>query len=426
MSRPGKRRIETSRLKAFTSFSDSFSTSLKSGWKVWDGTWTSQSNSLSSSNSTGLLTVPISKSNVTASINLPVGSGMGISFWVKDSANYWAAFPYSSSYQVSTCVNQSCSGTENYTVTQNCSCPFVGYSYPSTCNSGACSGSETFTNYRSCSCPARSTSNCSNQSCSGTETFTNTRSCSCSTVGLYGYCTYTTNSQTVVRGCYSGFSGCSNPGDTETVAPGICGCPTGQNKVCCSYTQTTQVWSYSCCSYTGQVCQYGSTNQSTCNNGSCSGTETFTDTRSCSCTTTYPSTCNNGSCSGVEAFTDTRSCSCPQTPVYSSTCNNGACSGTYSYQASRNCSCTTNYTRSVKIVKVINGTQSDIGSISISSLPTSVSVTTSGNSVTVSGSGFSQGFTNSDSTIYKNFGIIKSNGGAEQSSAISSFSVTAN
>jgi len=423
MTRSAKRRVFTTRLKAFNSFSDTFSTvTTKSGWKTLTGTWTSGSNLFSTSSGSAIAIVPLSKSNATVSTIIPSGGGTGVAFWALDSSNYWAAYGYSTSSNSSTCTNSACSGTENYTVTQSCSCPFAGYYYPSTCSNGTCSGSENFTNYRSCSCPSTSVSNCNNGSCSGSETFINYRSCSCGTTALYGYCTYTAGTTTTTSaGCYSAFSGCNAPYG-ETPAPGICGCPTGSNKVCCTRTTTTSgSWSYNCCSYTGQVCQYGTTGYSTCNSGACSGSESFVDSRSCSCTITSTSTCNSGACSGSEAFTDSRSCSCPQTAIYNSTCNNGACSGTYSYQASRSCSCTTNYARKVRVVKYISGSPTTVGEFTVSSMPTTISVLTNGTSVTVTGSGSSNTYTNSDGTTYKNFGILKTDGGAEQSTAISSF-----
>lgn len=424
MRRVSRRRVVNTRLRAFTSFSDLFSsTTLKSGWKEISGSWTSGSSALSTFSTTGLISIPMSKSDATISIGVPSGTGVGVYFWGTDSNNYWASYAFSTGSTVSTCTNNACSGTENYTVTQSCSCPFAGYYYPSTCNNGSCSGSEQYTATRSCSCSYVSSSNCNSGACSGSESFTNYRSCSCSTVSLYGYCTYTPGTTTSTSaGCVSAFSGCA-PQYTETSAPGICGCPTGSNRMCCVSTTTTSgSWSYNCCSYTGQVCAYGTTNQSTCNSGACSGIEAFTDSRSCSCSVTSSSNCNSGSCSGSENYTASRSCSCPQTAYYSSTCNNGACSGTYSYQASRSCSCTTTYARKLRTVKVVNGTSTLVGEFTISSVPTTIQIITSGTGVSVSASGASASYTNSDGTTNKNFGIIKTNGGSEQVSAISTFS----
>lgn len=423
MRRVSRRRIMNTRLRAFTSFSDSFTSStLKNGWKTLSGSWSAGSNLLSTSSNTALISVPLSKSDATISIGVPSGSGVGAYFWGLDSNNYWASYAYSTGTTSSTCTNNACSGTENYTVTQSCSCPFAGYYYPSTCSNGSCSGSEQYTATRSCSCSYVNVSNCSNGSCSGSETFTNYRNCSCTQVDLYGYCTYTPGTTTSTSaGCVSAFSGCA-PQYTETPAPGICGCPTGSNRMCCVSTTTTSgSWSYNCCSYTGQVCAYGTTNQSTCNSGACSGIEAFTDSRSCSCSVTSSSNCNSGSCSGSENYTASRSCSCPQTAYYSSTCNNGACSGTYSYQASRSCSCTTTYARKLRTVKVVNGTSTLVGEFTISSVPTTIQIITSGTGVSVSASGSSASYTNTDGTTNKNFGIIKTDGGSEQVTAISTF-----
>lgn len=479
MRKSGRSRVINTRLRAFTAFSDNFgSATLKSGWKVLSGGWTSGSNSLVASSSGSLISVPLSKSNATVTATLPSGSGVGLYFWGLDSSNYWASYVVSTGSTVSTCTNNACSGTENYTVTQSCSCYQTGTVQQSTCNNGSCSGIEYFTNYRSCSCYNVSSSNCNNGSCSGSESYTATRSCSCNpgasncnngscsgvesfadsrSCSCYysgGVCSYTPGSTTYTSlGCYSAFSGCNSGTETSCNGPGglnVCGCPCGQSKVCC-YTVTTTSGYYNCavgCSYNGQYnpqCYFNSTcnsgacsgveyfmntrscscpSVSNCNNGSCSGTETYTATRSCSCSLVQVSTCNSGACSGSESFTDSRSCSCSQVPTYASTCGNGACSGTYSYQATRNCSCTTTYSRILRTIKVVNGVQSTIGDISISSLPTSIQIVTSGTSVSVSGSGSSANYTNSDGTTNKNFGIIKTSGGSEEISSASSFTAT--
>ena len=443
MKRSAKRRVFTTRLKAFNSFSDTFSTSTtKSGWKTLSGTWTSGSNAFSSSSGSALAIVPLSKSNATVSTIIPSGGGTGVAFWALDSSNYWAAYGYSTSSTSSTCSSAACSGTENYTVTQSCSCPFAGYYYPSTCGNGACSGSENFTNYRSCSCNTSYGTCAQNQgTCVSSPNYT-------TCYYPQTTCVYTAgSSSTISLGCYSAFSGCSQYSYPygETSAPGICGCPTGANKVCCTQVVTTSgSWNNGACSYSGQTVTSSTLSPSGCNYpgqsiatgtysfnyGSCSyaGQQVNIGWNYGSCSyagqvvatgTSY--TCISQACSGVEAFTDSRSCSCPQTALYSSTCNNGACSGTYSYQASRSCSCTTNYARKVRVVKYISGSPTTVGEFTVSSMPTTISVLTNGTSVTVTGSGSSNTYTNSDGTTYKNFGILKTDGGAEQSTAISSF-----
>jgi hypothetical protein len=479
MKRLSRKRIINTRLRAFTSFSDNFSSaSLKSGWKSLSGSWTSGGNLLTASSVNSLISIPLSKSDCTITATLPSGTGMGVYFWGLDANNYWASYAVSSGTTTSTCTNNACNGTENYTVTQNCSCYQSGTTTQSTCNNGACSGSENFTDYRSCSCSAVSVSNCNNGSCSGSENYTATRSCSCGpgpsncnngscsgaelfadyrTCSCYysgGVCSYTAGSTTYTSlGCYSAFSGCNSGTETSCNGPGglnVCGCPCGQSKVCC-YTVTTTSGYYNCavgCSYNGQYnsqCYFNSTcnsgacsggewftnsrscscpSVSNCNNGSCSGTENYTATRSCSCSSVNVSNCNSGACNGGEFFTNTRSCSCPTVPVYASTCNNGACSGTYSFTATRNCSCTTTYSRKLRTVKVINGVQSTVSEFNISSLPTSIQIVTSGTSVSVSGSGSSANYTNSDGTTNKNFGIIRVSGGSEEISSISNFTAT--
>lgn len=461
MKKGFSRRIIFTRLKAFSSFSDNFSSSsIKSGWKILSGSWTSGSNTLSAGSVNSLITIPLSKSNATVTATIPSGTGVGIYFWGADSNNYWASYAVSSGNTVSTCSNNACSGTENYSVTQNCSCyddlrtrNCSCSSVPvqvSTCNNGSCSGSENFTATRNCSCTTQTIypSNCTNGECDGVEAYTATRSCTCGYSG--GTCSYTPGSTTYNNmGCASAFSGCSTAyQETACNGPGglnVCNCPCGVSRVCC-YTTTVTSGSYNCatgCSYDGQYnsqCYFGSN----CNNGSCSGSETYTAYRDCSCSAQQiqVSNCNNGSCSGSETYTGTRSCSCSTQNVQVSNCNSGACSGsenyyvsvstcgsgacsgTYTYTATRNCSCTTTYNRKLRTIKVVNGVQTTVGEFNISSLPTSIQIVTSGTGVNVSSSGSSQGYTNSDGTTNKNFGIIRISGGSEEISSASAFTAT--
>lgn len=82
---------------------------------------------------------------------------------------------------------------------------------------------------------------------------------------------------------------------------------------------------------------YTETANSTCTNGNCSGTESFTFS---------VSNCNNGACSGTETYQGPSTCEPYSSQcsgnyvVQTSNCTSGACSGTESY--TQTCSCTTN------------------------------------------------------------------------------------
>jgi len=86
-----KIQVITSRLKAFNTFFDAFTSALNSAWKIINGSWASSSNTAYSStpaSSYPLATVPMAKSNVTAQIET-AGQGTGIALWVTDSGNWW-------------------------------------------------------------------------------------------------------------------------------------------------------------------------------------------------------------------------------------------------------------------------------------------------------------------------------------------------
>jgi hypothetical protein len=387
MRRSSRKRVITTRLKAFSSFSDTFSSSsIKSGWKVLSGSWTSGSNNLTGS-SAGLISVPLSKSNATVVATIPSGTGVGTYFWGADANNYWASYAVSNGTTTSTCTNNNCSGTENFTNTRSCSCT----NGASNCNNGSCSGSENYTATRSCSC-SPGASNCNNGSCSGSENYTATRSCSCSTqygtcaqtttygtcsqsttygtcawiqtygtcaiVNTYGTCSYTPGGTTYTSlGCYSAFSGCNSGNETSCNGPSgmnVCGCPCGVSKVCCyTVTTTSGSWNYVGCSYSGEQVVTGSSwNIQGCSwvgqqyptGGSWNYSGCIYEGQQVATGTSW----NYSGCSsnGQQVVTGTSwnysGCSSNGQQVVigsSSTCNSGACSGSENYTASRSCSC---------------------------------------------------------------------------------------
>lgn len=448
-----KKRSIYTRLKAFSFFSDTFtSVGLKSGWNSLSGLWVSNGSSLTSANSTALIAVPVSKTNASVSVNIPSGqTGMGPAFWVSGAGSYWASFSNTTiSTGPSNCNNGACSGSENYIATRNCSC----YDTYGTCQQvyGTCQSS-TSPSYGTCQLYT-SYGTCTQTTSYGT----------CVNSPVYGTCSYTPG-QTVYtsQGCAGAFSGCA-PQYNETTCNGpngmnVCGCPCGQNRVCCYTTTVTSGgynypgctypgetvatgfydWNYPNCNYSGEQVPIGTSwNYSGC---SYEGQQVVTGSSwnyaGCSSNGQQVylgevTTWNYGGCSynGQQVYLGFNYSGCSSNGQQvvigqASTCNSGACSGTENYNATRSCSCSTSTNRIVKTIKSINGIVSTVGSFSVSSAPTTISVVTSGNSVLVSAAGSNATYTNSDGTIYNSFGIIKNDGGTEQGSSVTSFSVTA-
>lgn len=389
-----------SRIKAFSSFSDNFSTSsIKSGWKRNSGSWSILNNNLVTPSESAIISVPVSRSNATVSVNLTSGlSGVGPLFWY-DGTNYWASYlEVLQSSGPSNCDNGSCSGNETYTTTRNCSC---------TTNYGTCQSS-TYPIYGTCSQTTGT--------CFSTTTQTTTGSWNC--------------------------SGCSSNG--QQVVTGTSTTPRSYLREASRYTKTTaqRTSGYNHCPYVAGPCRDEYTWSVYCNPGeelssySCFSPATTTTTY-CTCnysqTTTSNTTWNYGGCSSngqtVVTGWNYGGCSSNGQQVVigqSSTCSNGNCSGTESYTAIRSCSCSTITNRNIKTIKYENGVETVIGTLSVSSNPTQIQIQTNGNNVTISAGGSSATYTNLSSTKPKNFGIIKTNGVLEQGNSVSSFSVLAN
>lgn len=446
----------SSRLKAFSSFSDSFNTgTIKSAWKQNYGSWNLSNNTLTSSSSNAAISIPVSKSDATATINLPsAASGVGVLFW-SDGINYWAAYPeISTSTGPSNCNNGLCSGTENYTATRSCSCSNVY---------GTCSSSS-YTSYGTC---AQTTG-----TCSGTVS-TTYGTCSSSTSYIYDICEYSvsttygtcSSSSTTITSYEVNDGGSCAPIGGSTVGCSNCAgggpCGTG-GFVCCRVTYSSTSWNYSGCSYNGELVATGTS--TTWNYPGCSysgqvvvvNTRTVWNYAGCSydgqtiatgSTTSwnYPGCSSNGQtvvtgwnyggCSYVGQQVVTGSgtswnyggCSSNGQQVLigqNSSCSNGSCSGTENYTATRSCSCSISTNRVIKVIKYENGSQSIVGSFNIGYTPTQIQVQTSGNNVTVIAGGNSGTYVNS-STKPKRFGIYRTSGILEQGNSVSSFSVLA-
>lgn len=415
----------SSRLKAFSSFSDNFSTpTIKNGWKQNLGLWSLLNNNLVSTSNNAIISVPVSRSNAMVSINLPSGSsGVGPLFWY-DGTNYWGSYlEVSQSTGPSTCNNGSCSGVENYTATRSCSCSSV---------TGTCQSSS-YAVYGTCQQTTGT--------CSITGYTDNTVTCSSSTTTTYHNCQYagsiTSASYYVGDGnsCFAGGSqvSCSN-------CSGMCG---SQGFICCRTETTSPYWDHPNCTYTGQQIPISSTtwNHPSCSyNGQTIVVSQTTNWNYAGCSSsgqTVVTGWNYGGCSsnGQQIYLGNATswnyggCSSNGQQVVigqSSTCNNGSCSGTENYTATRSCSCSTITNRNIKTIKYENGVQTVIGTFSVSSNPTQIQIQTSGNNVTVSAGGNSATYTNLSSTKPKSFGILKTNGILEQGNSVSSFSVLAN
>lgn len=108
--------IVISRLKGFTSFSDSFSlaSGMKTGWKSVRGTWASATTNAISTDSESnypLSTITMSSSNFTGSAS--VTGGTGLSYWVSDANNWYATVSYNTSSQSQVCDQNFVENTSN-------------------------------------------------------------------------------------------------------------------------------------------------------------------------------------------------------------------------------------------------------------------------------------------------------------------------
>ena len=481
-SKSRKRKIISTRLKAFTSFTDTFSSlSLKSGWKSLSGTWVPTLSGIVVAESSAILSVPTSKSDATVTVSIPSGStGIGVSYWISGAGSYWASYANTLiNIGASNCNNGNCSGSENYTATRNCSCTnnYGTCSLTYTDVYGTCArsyGTCVLTNvdqYGTCSL-STSYGTCAQSTTYGT----------CSSTTSYSICSYTAGTTSYSYFTVSKFSDdCSFYANTTQICAGNCNgqtgtCLTGASKGCCKTTTvssgsynyagctyngqliaTGSSWNYAGCSYSGQQVVTGTSwNYSGCssagqqvvtgsswNYSGCSynGQSVYLGQSS---SWNYSGCSSNGQqvvigwnysgCSSVgqsiylgqsSSWNYSGCSSNGQQVVISQTsnCVNGNCSGTESYITSRNCSCPSTIVRTVKTIKSVNGTVTNVGSFAVTSAPTSISATTNSNSVTITAGGSSNTYTNNDGTTYKNFGIIKDDGGTEQGSSVSSFTV---
>lgn len=105
-----KQVVVSSRMKAFATFSDVFSSGFRSGWKTIRSGWGASSNTASASTSDYPISVAkMSKENVTISLKNP-GQGAGAALWVSDAGNWWGVV--SKQEQCSGCG--SCTSTNPY------------------------------------------------------------------------------------------------------------------------------------------------------------------------------------------------------------------------------------------------------------------------------------------------------------------------
>ena len=306
-----------------------------SAWEAIKGTWYADGSSAKSDDAASNYSIAAISLSENSTTSVSVSVGTGVAFWVTDANSWWAST--SRATQSSTCDSGACSGSENYTY----------YTYPSTCSNGACSG--TYTTYTN-------VSNCNNGACGGIETYTATRSCSCTTdvVSSWG---------TSIGRQYE--------------------CTSADNSIGFSFVN-------------GGTCTF---RYSTCSNNACSGTEPYTATRVCSCTSQANET----------------NCSCPQT----------------SNIGTRSCSCT--YAYFLTLIKSVGGTVSSAAStISLSSQAAAIAVSTQGNNITataysdtaMTSSLNSISHTASSPTTSPKSGIIKAPSSSSQGSTVDNFRIT--
>ena len=132
-----KRNIVTSRLKAFYSFSDTFQSALRSGWKVIRSGWTAGSSqaSISDASTYPILSTTMASPNVTIDIKNP-GIGTGPALWVTSSGE-WYGLVTSQNISVGTgnCSSANpynpCGATNPYNPCAYYNNPYSYYAYPS-------------------------------------------------------------------------------------------------------------------------------------------------------------------------------------------------------------------------------------------------------------------------------------------------------
>lgn len=395
-------------------------------WTNRTGTWyangsAAQSDTAASSYPVASVTFPADDVTVSASVS----GGTGPAVWVTSSGDWYAAILYWTQVNSTYSCNCSCNGhyiSTSTPVYYSCSsCAQCG-SYVSGGSSYAATNNptQTFTGwsyYGSASGPY--------YSCPNGGTLNGTR-CETTTV---------TQGTTVSLGCYSAFSGCtyySYP-YAETPAPGICGCPTGSNKVCCtqyipggtttsSYTATI---SYSCSvgetGHPGAASCYTAT-YSTTNNYSCPSGGTLSGSTCYIAGTTTCYSCQNYTC-GVNYY------------VAGSAFVSG---GTYPNCDAYGASCQTCGTLTnsyyLRILKSVGGTvTSPAADISLPSQPAAIKMTTSGNTITyqayadtslTSAIGSQGSITETSPTKVQNYGIIKAPTEYGQGSTVDNFQVS--
>ncbi len=153
MIKSRRRSVVSSRLKAFSSFSDSFSllSGLKNGWKSLTGIWASTGSNASSATSASSYPISYVKmSRPDANVTLNVSSGTGIAFWITDSGSWWGSVYVQKDYSYS-CnpFSCNCSTCPSYAYGANCSAcgstPIYGYTT-------VCSGETCTTNTTSYDC----------------------------------------------------------------------------------------------------------------------------------------------------------------------------------------------------------------------------------------------------------------------------------
>jgi hypothetical protein len=249
-------------MKAFSSFSDLFTSGFKSGWKTIIPGWSSSSNTvIASTSSYPISSVKMSKENVTINIKEP-GVGSGAALWVSDAGNWWTVV--SKQEQCAGCG--SCNSVNAYNpcgAGGNC----IGTGGTCVGTGGGCVGTGGGTN-----APSGGGTYCAYNSC-GTS---NPYYCNpvyyvpysgfytCSMYNPSGYCKYGFYTPGGATGPFGGYCSGGNCASTYTCNPNpvVPGNPIPYNP--CGYTTP-----YNPCGYTNPYNPCGSTNPCVATGGTC-------------------------------------------------------------------------------------------------------------------------------------------------------------
>lgn len=408
--------VISSRLKAFTSFTDAFTSALNAAWKSLRGTFSVSSGVATTSTPTTsypLSAVKMSKSNVTVQAK-SMGQGTGLAIWSTDSGNWWGVVTGQKAGESCNC--QTCNGS-------TCN------AYGSTCNASTCNAFNTSNcNGYTCNAYQCNSSTCNAYNCNASNCATtngsncNAYSCASWTCNAF-YCiagwtctggwNATTcaawNSSCGANACIPGTQYCAGTynGATCTGYTAVKGnCKTyNAGKTCATYYYSTNCTGYtpgwcnapSCttyCVYTvNGGCAYNNVSNcnsnsciyGVCTSSSCSGYYTCDawNTSNCSSWTCNAFSCASATCNSSSCTSS--SCSGGWNAVY---CNSATCNAWTTYCATSfnytySCNCSTCYPAVVRVLQSVSNTVTEMASYTLSTIANSLKVITSGSTATI-------------------------------------------